>query len=103
TILSRGKVADPFGPHVARLIADRTKKDELMQVLKGKQYDCVVDQICMNATDMENAIEALKDKTSHYVLTSTLSVYPLGHDLKEEEIDPLEFTPFTPTNPMEEY
>ncbi|MBV2168272.1 MAG: NAD-dependent epimerase/dehydratase family protein [Bdellovibrio sp.] len=102
-VLSRGQVEDDFGASVHRLKADRSHKEALLQATSGLEFDVVMDQVCMNATQAALACEVFAQKTKHYVMTSTLSVYPLGADLKEKEVDPLQYQPKPATNPAEEY
>lgn len=74
TLLTRGKSPDDFGDRVSRLVADRTDASQLKRVVTSN-YDVVVDNMLMNAQEANNAISVLKDRISHFVMTSTLSVY----------------------------
>lgn len=103
TILSRGNRPNDFGPNVKRIYTDRTDEKSLANSIGNETFDIVVDQICMNGQEAKSAINIFKDKTDHYILTSTLSVYPLRAHLKEADFDPLHFTPSSPANPAEAY
>ncbi|MDG0816953.1 NAD-dependent epimerase/dehydratase family protein [Bdellovibrio svalbardensis] len=101
--LSRGLMADGFGAKVHRLIADRNDKQAVIRSIGDLQFDAVVDQICMTSQQAEDAIQIFKGKTDYYLMTSTVSVYDFGADLKEEAVDPRAYQARVPTNPMEEY
>ena len=74
TLLTRGQSADDFGNRVTRLVADRTDLSQLKTVIKSN-YDLVVDNVMMNAQEANDMISVLRDRTNHFVMTSTLSVY----------------------------
>lgn len=103
TILSRGQAPDDFGSRVERLVADRSIAAEMDSALTGKNFDVVVDQVCMNSEQAQLAVRIFKERTPYYLYTSTLSVYPLGADLKESQFEGLSYKPFRPTTPSEEY
>lgn len=103
SILSRGQTPDPFGSSVRRLIADRTQKDSMAKALGSEHFDVVIDQMCMTASDAQISIELFKDKTDFYIMTSTLSVYPLGGNQKETAVDPHSYIPTPATTHSEKY
>jgi nucleoside-diphosphate-sugar epimerase len=103
TVLTRGQTADPFENKIKRLKADRTKKDQFSEAVSGKSYDVVLDQTCMTASDAQIAIECLKENTKHFVMTSTLSVYPQKANLKENDVDTVNYKAQPATNPAEVY
>lgn len=74
TILNRGQHPDPFGARVERLVADRTSPD-FEQVLKGRDFDAVVDFSAYTAHDVEGAASALLNQTGHYIFISSGAVY----------------------------
>lgn len=93
TLLTRGQTPDNFGHKVKRLTADRTKKDQLAQVIKA-DYDVVVDNMLMNADEANGAISVLRDRIGHYVMTSTLSVYdPKPGTLVETDFEASQYEP----------
>lgn len=102
-VMSRGHILDDFGEHVHRLKADRNDKSAMKKAIEGLGFDVVVDQLCMNAQQATDAIEEFAGKTDYYLMTSTLSVYPWGEDLKEEVVDPLAYSPQTAESPAEIY
>nr|WP_295898997.1 NAD-dependent epimerase/dehydratase family protein [uncultured Bdellovibrio sp.] len=102
-VVSRGQVEDDFGAKVHRLKADRNNKADLAKAVERLKFDVVVDQVCMNAEQAKAAVEIFAEKTPFYVMTSTMSVYNWGANLREEEVNPFMYHAQTPKNPMEEY
>lgn len=102
-VLSRGQAEDDFGARVHRLKADRTDQAAMQKAIGNLNFDVVVDQVCMNAEQARIAVEVLNERTPFYIMTSTLSVYPWGSDLTEDEVNPYLYVAQTPTNPVEEY
>lgn len=103
TLLTRGQTQDPFENKVLRLKADRTQKDQFAEAVLNKSFDIVLDQTCMTANDAKIAIDSLKGNIKHFVMTSTLSVYPQKANLKEVDVDTVNYIPQAATNPGEEY
>lgn len=92
TLLNRGKQEDGLGKHqeLERLICDRTDEAKMMEVLKGRTFDAVVDQVCYEAKDARSACRVFRGKTPLYVFTSTISTYNgiKTGVLKEEDYQP---------------
>jgi nucleoside-diphosphate-sugar epimerase len=74
TLLSRGRLPDPFGERVERLRADRTT-DEFDRALAGRSFDAAVDFAGFVAPDLERAVRVLQGRVGHYVFISTGQVY----------------------------
>ncbi len=74
TLLTRGLSVDSFGTRVSRLTADRTDSLQFRNAIRS-DYDLVVDNILMNAQEAKSAVEVLGNRTNHYIMTSTISVY----------------------------
>lgn len=92
TIATRGLTKDKFGDRVKRLVVERCDADSLAKIFKDKEYDCIVDNICYASNDVKRLLEVAKCK--RYVMTSTMSVYPLNEfhlNMKEEDFAPLEY------------
>lgn len=92
TIATRGIAKDNFGDRVTRLIVERCDADSLAKIFEKKEYDCIVDNICYASMDVKRLLEVAKCK--RYVMTSTMSVYPLKDfhmNLKEEDFEPLSY------------
>lgn len=92
-VLSRGNLKDDFGSKVHHLIADRSDKAALQKAVDGLSFDAVVDQVCMVPQQIEDAIEIFKGRISYYLMTSTVSVYDFGPDLKEDLVVPANYKP----------
>ena len=92
TIATRGIAKDNFGDRVKRLIVERCDGESLAKVFACKEYDCIVDNICYASNDVRRLLEVAKCK--RYVMTSTMSVYPLQEfhmNMKEADFAPLEY------------
>jgi nucleoside-diphosphate-sugar epimerase len=64
----------PAGVHHAR--GDRADAGFLRQWIdQSPRFDCVVDMICYEPADAEEAVRALSGRTGQYILTSTIDVY----------------------------
>ncbi len=74
TVLNRGTLADPFGPEVEKLRADRTGP-ELAEVLRGRSFDAVFDFAGYRGEDGRRAAELLEGRVGHYLAVSTGQVY----------------------------
>jgi nucleoside-diphosphate-sugar epimerase len=92
TLLNRGKQVDGLGAHqqLERLICDRTDEAKMTEILKGRTFDAVVDQVCYEAKDARAACRVFRDKTPLYLFTSTISTYNgiKTGELKEEDYQP---------------
>jgi nucleoside-diphosphate-sugar epimerase len=62
TLLNRGNIDDGLGANVERILGDKSR---LSTLLGRRQFDVVIDQICMDAYDATNAINALASHTLH--------------------------------------
>jgi nucleoside-diphosphate-sugar epimerase len=88
TVLSRGKLPPPDG--AAQVVADRADSAALAAALAGRSFDVVIDNVAMTAAHVGAALEVLGDRTGHYVLTSTASVYgdfARGRVWRESDLD----------------
>lgn len=103
TILNRGQTSDDFGNRVTRIIADRTNQKQLQSAIKS-EYDVVVDNILMNTQEADSIVSVLENRTSHYIMTSTLAVYdPKPGALYESDFEAVHNIPGPAFNPREEY
>lgn len=103
TLLTRGQNKDNFGNKVARLVADRTDKEQLKNVINN-DYDIVVDNMLMNAQESNDAISVLRDRIGHYVMTSTVSVYdPQPGAIHENNFEASKNIPRPASHPGETY
>ena len=60
TLLNRGRLADPFGGRVDRIVADRTSRD-LDRALQGRRFDAVVDLAAFTGDDGRRAEQLSPD------------------------------------------
>jgi nucleoside-diphosphate-sugar epimerase len=74
TLFNRGRLADPFGDRVERLVGDRTTAD-FGRLLRGRRFDVVVDCACYKQAEAEQAVAVLDGAVGHYVFISTGQVY----------------------------
>jgi nucleoside-diphosphate-sugar epimerase len=78
SILNRGKTAGDLAPGVERLVADRTKPEELAAVLTGRNWDAVVDvsgfvMVAGSPTDAVGPLLDLLDgNTGRYIFVSSI-------------------------------
>jgi nucleoside-diphosphate-sugar epimerase len=89
TLLNRGHTADPFGPRVERLIADRTTSD-FGQVLQGRSFDAVVDFAAYTGADAQQSVATFGNgRVGHYIVISTGQVYLVreGYPRPAQEVD----------------
>jgi len=75
TVLSRGQRRPAWWDRVEHILCDRTDRAAFAQVLAGRTFDVVVDNIAYDAEDVTSALQTLRGVTGHYVLTSTGAVY----------------------------
>lgn len=104
TLLNRGHSDDGFGNRIKRIRCDRRHHEELETSVEGQFWDVIYDQVCFDALEAQSAVEIFKDKTSHYIFTSSQSVYSLaGSHLKEEAFDPQQYSFDKPVSTEEDY
>lgn len=93
SIGTRGNIRPDFSSEVEYLTLDRRDPISMANVLKGRRWDVVYDQICMDSIDASHSVEALGDEVGLYVLTSSLAVYDLQKksETSEQNFDPLSY------------
>ncbi len=91
TILNRQNLEDEFGAKVQRIKCDRKDTSAMRAALSKSRWDLVYDQVCYEASEAKAACEIFSDRTTHYVFTSSQSVYGAGALIKEASFDPLAF------------
>ncbi|HZZ84126.1 MAG TPA: NAD-dependent epimerase/dehydratase family protein [Anaeromyxobacteraceae bacterium] len=74
TVLNRGTLADPFGPEVEKLRADRTGPG-FAEALRGRSFDAVFDFAGYHGDDGRRAAALLDGRVGHYLAVSTGQVY----------------------------
>ena len=90
TLLNRGRLPDPFGDRVERIVCDRTTP-ELGRRLRERSFDAVVDLAAFTGDDGRRAAALFQGRTGHYVMISTGQVYLVRRDrpspAREEDYD----------------
>ncbi|PYZ99226.1 NAD-dependent dehydratase [Alteribacter lacisalsi] len=92
TIATRGNKEDGFGEKVNRIHVDRSDRVAMEEAFRDSRWDVVYDQICFSPDDAAITCDVFKERTGHYVLTSTLSVYEFNDKPLKEEKD---FDPYS--------
>jgi 2'-hydroxyisoflavone reductase len=90
TLFNRGKTAPGLFSDVETILGDRITQLEL---LKGRDWDAVVDTWAPGPTLVSRAAELLRDHVGHYVFISTISVYKLGQAPIDEGSPVLQLPP----------
>jgi len=92
TLFNRGKRSDDLFPELEMIVGNRIADiepglDPLKQaVADGRRWDVVIDTASVH-TWVENSAAILKDAASHYVFTSSVSVYSDNSVLNQTEAD----------------
>lgn len=76
TVFSRGKKRPLFWPDVETVIGDRQDKEQFVRLLGAREFDVVIDNIAYDADDVETAVTTFAGRIGHYVLCSSVAVYP---------------------------
>lgn len=90
TIATRGKSLNPFGEKVEHVIVDRTKKEQLEQLMENRTFDIVYDNICYSPNEAKAFCDVFNGKIGKLVFTSTLSTYEADGEAKMEQ----DFNPY---------
>ncbi len=88
TLLNRGTLDDELGNGVTRIKCDRTNSNELQKAVGNSTWDLVYDQVCYTAKDAQEAKKVFDGKVSHYIFTSSQSVYEPNGNIDESFFDP---------------
>lgn len=92
TIVTRGKSGNPFGDKVEHIMADRTKKEDLLKIAESQTFDIVYDNICFSPNEALALCEVFNGKIGKLVFTSTLSTYEIdGKEKVEADFDPYHY------------
>src|SRR5260370_25061499 len=75
TVFNRGITPGDPPRGVERLFGDRSNPKDLQTALRNRTFDAVVDTTLYTGADTAPTIDALKDKTGHYIFISTGQVY----------------------------
>jgi 2'-hydroxyisoflavone reductase len=92
TLLNRGKRNPGLFPDVETLIGDRNVEG-YVDVLKGREWDVVIDDSGYFPGQVQASAAALKDRVQHYIYVSSISAYadltPAGID-EDYKLAPLD-------------
>ena len=91
TIVTRGKLANPFGDKVKHLIVDRRDTEAFSKAVEGEYYDIIYDNICYSPNEAKAFCDIFNGKMGKLVFTSTLSTYAADGNAKSEA----DFDPYT--------
>jgi 2'-hydroxyisoflavone reductase len=90
TLFNRGKSNPGLFPDVETILGDRMTQ---LDLLRGREWDAVVDTWAPGPTLVRRAGELLRDHVGQYVFVSTISVYKLGKDPLDESSPVLTLPP----------
>jgi len=90
TLFNRGKTNPGLFPNVETILGDRQTQ---LDLLRGRDWDAVVDTWAPGPTLVRRAAELLRDHVGHYLFLSTISVYKLGKDPIDESSPVLSLPP----------
>ena len=91
TIVTRGRLANPFGDKVKHLIVDRRDTEAFSKAVEGEYYDIIYDNICYSPNEAKAFCDIFNGKMGKLVFTSTLSTYAADGNAKSEA----DFDPYT--------
>ena len=89
-ILNRGKSEAKLPLGVERVYADRTKPDQMREVLRSVEVDAVIDVTAYRPEEVELMIEIFRGRIEHYVFISSTVIYAASDLLPMTENHPVE-------------
>src|SRR6185503_15709418 len=84
SVVSRGNLAPDVMKHARLIAVDRRDREAFTTKLRSESFDAVIDNICYDRDDIENAAETFGGHIQQYLFTSSMAVY---HDASA--LDPL--------------
>lgn len=77
TVVNRGRngAERATPPGVESLVADVTNPDALAAALSDRSFDCVINFLSFDTTDVERMVTAFRGRTAQYVHISSASIY----------------------------
>ncbi|MFZ4452178.1 NAD-dependent epimerase/dehydratase family protein [Salibacterium aidingense] len=89
TVATRGNQRPSFLKECSFVKVDRSSLKQMSKAFSGKQFDVIYDQLCFNAADAAISTEVFRGHTGHYIMTSTMAVYPDSRQaLFEKDFNP---------------
>lgn len=76
TVLALDSPPADVRPHIRWVMADRNDQAVLTSVFAHQSFDCVVDNIAYEPSQVERLLASLSGRIGRYVLTSTTDCYP---------------------------
>lgn len=86
TIATRGKTIDNYSDKVNRLVVDITNSKNARDVLYGKEFDYVFDNLAYSSNNVKNVLDNVK--CGKYIQLSSIAVYPRKENISENDFDP---------------
>lgn len=95
TVFHRGQTPLPTWFEDVKVVhGDRKNPDDLLRLAGGEEYDVVVDTVIYTPQEAEQAVNAFRERTGHYIMISTGNVYKLDRSpAPHRETDELEDNP----------
>ena len=75
TLFTRGNTRPEFWSHIDHIAGDRTDHERFVELLRGRSFDAVIDNLAFRVEDVQAVIKALNGRTEKYLFTSTVSTY----------------------------
>jgi nucleoside-diphosphate-sugar epimerase len=100
TVLTRG-LAPARHTGVRYVTADRTDPEAVRTALMGQSFDVCIDNIAYSGDDVTQLLAAVEGRLGHYVLTSSIVVYPRTGNLRPWR--PSEAIPWDDVHPVGSY
>jgi 2'-hydroxyisoflavone reductase len=75
TLFNRGQRNPELFPDVEKLRGDRNEPLDLLNALRGRTFDAVIDVCGYKPEQIQRMVEALGDEVRHYVFISSISAY----------------------------
>lgn len=92
-ILNRGKSEAKLPLGIERVYADRTKPDQMREVLRSVDVDAVIDVTAYRPEEVELVVEIFRGRIEHYVFISSTVIYAASDLLPISEEHPVERGP----------
>lgn len=73
-ILNRGNNNQNLPENISFIKGDISKLDDMKEIMKDQNFDCVINFIVWNEADAKKNIEIFKDKTKQFIYVSTVCV-----------------------------
>ena len=75
TLFTRGNTRPDFWDEVEHITGDRTDHEGFVDLLRGRTFDAVIDNLAFRLEDVQAAVKALRGQTGKYLVASTVSTY----------------------------